>query len=374
MTEHDFKILIDKYLSGQCSEEEKRAVEFWYAVSEDQQEVDQATLNLHKQQIRKDLSKELQRKPKVFAFNNYWKVAAAAVLAYAIAIAIYINQNPKTLPLSEVASIMPAKDQVELKLADGKTIVINPNTKQDITTSEGLSIRVDEQGNLLYQQEEINNSDAPIAYNTLTTPKGTISSILLADGSKVTLNAASSLRFPTRFQQDKREVYLEGEGYFEIKKTANHSSFIVNSKQQAVKVLGTKFVVKNYAGETESRTTLVEGKVEVRALEANHSLILSPGQEATLNASGLIKREYDESSLAWINNDFIFINADLAEICVELERWYDVKFKIDNDIEKKRFTGAIAKNKSLQEILNIMSSSQNLNFRINAKTIYVSNF
>src|SRR5690606_34917776 len=374
MTEHDFKILIDKYLSGQCSDEEKRAVEFWYAVSEDEQEVDQATLNLHKQQIRKDLSKELQRKPKVFAFNNYWKVAAAAVLAYAIAIAIYINQNPKTLPLSEVASIMPAKDQVELKLADGKTIVINPNTKQDITTSEGLSIRVDEQGNLLYQQEEINNSDAPIAYNTLTTPKGTISTILLADGSKVTLNAASSLRFPTRFQQDKREVYLEGEGYFEIKKTANHSSFIVNSKQQAVKVLGTKFVVKNYAGEAESRTTLVEGKVEVRALKANHSLILSPGQEATLNASGLIKREYDESSLAWINNDFIFINADLAEICVELERWYDVKFKIDNDIEKKRFTGAIAKNKPLQEILNLMSSSQNLNFRINAKTIYVSNF
>ncbi|MGN0019651.1 MAG: FecR family protein [Sphingobacterium hotanense] len=374
MTEHDFKILIDKYLSGQCSDEEKRAVEFWYAVSEDEQEVDQATLNLHRQQIRKDLSKELQRKPKVFAFNNYWKVAAAAVLASAIAIAIYINQNPKTLPLSEVASIMPAKDQVELKLADGKTIVINPNTKQDITTSEGLSIRVDEQGNLLYQQEEINNSDAPIAYNTLTTPKGTISSILLADGSKVTLNAASSLRFPTRFQQDKREVYLEGEGYFEIKKTANHSSFIVNSKQQAVKVLGTKFVVKNYTGEAESRTTLVEGKVEVRALKANHSLILSPGQEATLNASGLIKREYDESSLAWINNDFIFINADLAEICVELERWYDVKFKIDNDIEKKRFTGAIAKNKSLQEILNIMSSSQNLNFRINAKTIYVSNF
>lgn len=374
MTEHDFKILIDKYLSGQCSDEEKRAVEFWYAVSEDEQEVDQATLNLHKQQIRKDLSKELQRKPKVFAFNNYWKVAAAAILASAIAIAIYINQNPKTLPLSEVASIMPAKDQVELKLADGKTIVINPNTKQDITTSEGLSIRVDEQGNLLYQQEEINNSDAPIAYNTLTTPKGTISSILLADGSKVTLNAASSLRFPTRFQQDKREVYLEGEGYFEIKKTANHSSFIVNSKQQAVKVLGTKFVVKNYLGEAESRTTLVEGKVEVRALKANHSLILSPGQEATLNASGLIKREYDESSLAWINNDFIFINADLAEICVELERWYDVKFKIDNDIEKKRFTGAIAKNKSLQEILNIMSSSQNLHFRINAKTIYVSNF
>ncbi|MCT1526786.1 FecR family protein [Sphingobacterium hotanense] len=374
MTEHDFKILIDKYLSGQCSEEEKRAVEFWYAVSEDGQEVDQATLNLHKQQIRKDLSKELQRKPKVFAFNHYWKVAAAAVLASAIAIAIYINQNPKTLPLSEVASIMPAKDQVELKLADGKTIVINPNTKQDITTSEGLSIRVDEQGNLLYQQEEINNSDAPIAYNTLTTPKGTISSILLADGSKVTLNAASSLRFPTRFQQDKREVYLEGEGYFEIKKTANHSSFIVNSKQQAVKVLGTKFVVKNYVGETESRTTLVEGKVEVRALKANHSLILSPGEEATLNASGLIKREYDESSLAWINNDFIFINADLAEICVELERWYDVKFKIDNDIEKKRFTGAIAKNKSLQEILSIMSSSQNLHFRINAKTIYVSNF
>lgn len=187
MTEHDSKILIYKYLSGQCSDEEKKALEFWYAVSEDEQVIDRSTLNLHKKQIREDLSKEIKRKPKVFAFNNYWKVAATAIVASAIAMAIYFNQNPKTLLVSEVPTIMPVKDQVELKLANGKTIVINPNLKQDITTSDGLSIRVDEQRDLLYQQE-VNTRDAPIAYNTLTTPKGTISSILLADGSKVSLN------------------------------------------------------------------------------------------------------------------------------------------------------------------------------------------
>lgn len=372
MTKEEFKKLIQKYNNGNCSIQEQKVIEFWYSLQENTLDFDQSRIKADQLTVRNNLQKHLHKNRYLILFSRKWNIAAAILLLALCASTIYYFQESKSRSIEEIASILPAKEKIKLELNNGKTILIDQHLKDTIQTEEGLLITVDESGNLNYQQKEIRTNEQAIAYHTLSTPKGATSKITLVDGTVVILNASSSIRFPNRFTTAKREVYLEGEGYFEVQKMANAASFIVKSQDQAVQVLGTKFIVKNYKNEQISQTSLLEGRVQVESPALGKTIILSPGDEAILTDQQFIKKGYDESSTSWIHNDFIFIDADLTSICKTLERWYDVQFHIDPAIQSDKFTAAISMRKSLQEVLKIMASSHKLHFEIKANTIHIT--
>src|SRR5690606_13240443 len=157
----------------------------------------------------------------------------------------------------------------------------------------------------------LENASAPLTYNTITTPRGGQYMVVLPDGTKVWLNAASSLRFPTAFTGKERRVELSGEAYFEVAKSG--IPFLVNSAGQQIEVLGTHFNVMAYEDEASIKTTLLEGSVKVSNMKSQISHLLRPGQQSSLSRDGSLKvtEVNTEEAAAWKNGYFIFANENI---------------------------------------------------------------
>nr|WP_262903831.1 FecR family protein [Sphingobacterium bovistauri] len=203
-------------------------------------------------------------------------------------------------------------------------------------------------------------------------PKGRQFKIELEDGTKVWLNAGAKLSYPSRFNENYREVELEGEAYFEVAKQTltggdqqiRRKPFFVRSSKQVISVLGTHFNVEANKGEEYSRTSLAEGVVEV--IKANReSKTLKPGQQSVVNEKSAIKIvPVDlEMVLGWKNNLFVFHNSSLREILQEVERWYDIKIEIDTWPTEK-FYGEIQRNSPLSEVLKLIEMSSDFRFKV----------
>ena len=204
------------------------------------------------------------------------------------------------------------------------------------------------------QTHELNYSsqagtEAPV-YNRVSTPRGGEYTIVLEDGTRVSLNAQSELRYPVAFNGKTREGQLMGEAYFEVAPDAEHP-FIVKTEGMNIRVLGTTFNVCAYR-EGKARTTLVEGKVKVRAGQQEH--VLAPGQQLSRSRDGQVEvREVDVSNYtAWRNQRFVFEDYSLEEVLYQLERWYNVTFFIRNESARElRFTGDLPKYEHLDKVL-----------------------
>lgn len=209
-----------------------------------------------------------------------------------------------------------------------------------------------------------------LAYNTVSTPTGGQYHLLLADGTNVWLNAASSIRYPTAFTRAERKVEITGEAYFEVAHNVA-KPFRVQSSRQVVEVLGTHFNVNSYADENETKTTLLEGSVKVTG--SSGFKLIKPGQAAVLKGNHLAVAEADvEEAVAWKNGYFKF-NDNLEVIMDKVARWYDVSIvyqsKPDPDYT---FVGEISRGRNLSEILKIMEYTGKVHFEIEGRRIIVS--
>jgi Fe2+-dicitrate sensor, membrane component len=249
--------------------------------------------------------------------------------------------NP--VPVAQLAAIQPVKEQVRLAFQDGKVIILDKTGK---TTTAIDGIQEIKNGELVY-----NDQANRVVQNTLSTPRGQLFKIALPDGTKVWMNANSSLTYPSKFTGTERLVELHGEAYFEVTKNPTHP-FIVKTSTQHIKVLGTHFNVQAYDDEPMTKTTLVEGKVEVQ--QHQQRLILLPDQQALSNASSLNKKSVDAAAYtAWRDGYFTFNNASPNEIMQQLAHWYDLRIERDNSNSNERFSGKIPKQTSLKEILEV---------------------
>ncbi len=264
---------------------------------------------------------------------------------------------------------MPGGNKAILTLADGTKVELDTASNGTVTKQGNITvIKLD--GQLAYNVE--GNLAREAVYNTITTPKGGQYRLLLADGSKVWLNAASSLRFPTTFTSKERRVELTGEGYFEVAHNTE-KPFYVSVREMDVKVLGTHFNINSYQDDEVIRTTLLEGSVFVSSKKIKRAAVLKPGQQALLNGVQLdVKKDIDtEVIMAWKNGKFNFDGDNIQTVMRQLEKWYDVQVEYRGDITTEEFVGVISRNVNLSEILNMLEKTNAVDFELKGKKIIV---
>lgn len=295
---------------------------------------------------------------------RYWLPYAAAVLA-AIVIGTlrYFNANDPKKNLPESAA------------------QIQPGAYRAMLTSAGNSVQLSsDQSGIILSSGEVTYLDGttvglPLADTvTLTTPRGGTYQVTLPDGSKIWLNAASTLKYPSRFGEDARQVTFSGEGYFEIAPDARRP-FRVVADGQRVDVLGTEFNISAYPDDPDSRITLVEGKVGVvvnHEKGADQSVNLSPSEQARISAGRLSKSTISvDKEIAWRAGLFAFRNEPLTSIMRKIARWYDVHVEFKGRIEERTFTGVVSRDAAISNVLQTLALTEKVQFEIQGKTIVV---
>jgi ferric-dicitrate binding protein FerR (iron transport regulator) len=197
----------------------------------------------------------------------------------------------------------------------------------------------------------------PVAYNTLTTPRGRQFQVVLSDGSKVWLNAASSITYPTAFTGTKREVSITGEAYFEIKNDARHP-FIVAAEDEKITVLGTHFNVMAYPDEGQMKTTLVEGSVRIS--RGTEKVVITPGQQASFSPKTghiAVMAVQTPEIIAWVSGKLSLNNLDISAIMRRLARWYNVDVEFEGPVPQGHFWGVINRNVNLSSVLSVMNAN-----------------
>jgi len=305
----------------------------------------------------------------------YWWSAAAAVLVLVGATGWY--QYSRYREQRHLAAAHPAHDiqpgttKAMLTLADGTAVPLDSTGSSQFEEKDGTRINKG-QGSLVYDHS--GNTDEKILFNTLATPRGGEYQITLPDGSRVWLNAASSLRFPTRFTGNDRTVYLNGEAYFEITPHAQQPFHVQLSDNQQITVIGTSFNVMNYADENNITTTLVTGKVMV-SRPGGQQAVLAPSEQAviTKGQNRITVSEADvDKTIAWKTGIFEFEDDDLPTIMRQLSRWYDVEVVYNGPVPDQHYSGSIRKTATLSQALRILQTA-GIQYSITNKTITIKN-
>jgi len=264
--------------------------------------------------------------------------------------------------------IAPGTNKAVLTLGDGSTLILDDTHKGVIANQSNTKVIKLNDGQLAYNI--IKAKPAQILYNTITTPRGGQYKLVLPDGSKVLLNAASSIRFPVAFVGNERKVDITGEVYFEV--TKNKSlPFKVSVRDMNIEVFGTHFNVMAYDNESLIKTSLIEGAVKVSKGET--VAMLSPGQQAQLNKQGTLKVDKNvniNEEVAWMNGWFIFNAADIDDIMRQICRWYDVDVVYEGRISKETFSGMVNRNSNVSQVLKIMEQA-GIKFKIEGRKIIV---
>lgn len=304
-----------------------------------------------------------------------WGWAAAAVILLSGGALFLLNSpkeagQPATPPTVVQHAIQPGKNGALLTLADGSQIVLDSVGDGVIATQQG-SNAVLKNGALSYT----GNESGEARLNTLSTPRGRQFRLQLPDGTKVWLNAASSIRYPTAFAGAERKVEVTGEAYFEVASNAN-MPFRVNVNNRAnIEVLGTSFNVSSYENEESISTTLIEGTVRVSVEAGSRSAVLKPGQQASIqqgsNDLAVVNDVDTDKIIAWKNGYFNFGKATLPEVMRQLERWYDIETVYEKGIPETKFVGKLTRNITLNELFQILDST-GVNFRIEGRKLIVT--
>jgi transmembrane sensor len=300
--------------------------------------------------------------------------AAAVLIAFAVTGLIYVFKP--SAPVKQIADVnmlnqvKPGGNKAVLTLADGTQITLDSTGNGAIASQGNVQVIKLDSGQLAYNAAK-GGKGKEMSYNTLVTPRGGQFRIILPDGSKVWLNAASSLRFPTAFNGKEREVQLIGEAYFEVAANAQ-MPFKVKVNEMAVQVLGTHFNVMAYPDEANIQTTLLEGAVKIQ--HGAKAVQLKPGQQAELNTAGSISvnKEVDvEEVVAWKNGYFHFNHESLEGMMRQIGRWYDAEVAYEGKISDREFGGKIERGSDITEVLKILELSK-VHFRIEGKKIIVT--
>lgn len=327
--------------------------------------------------ILKKLENEITGPPanKIFFLRKWFLVAAVFLLVVATGLFLFLNSE-KNLK-KEVAQVKnettapPGGAKATLTLADGSVLDLGKMENGVISKQGNISIVKTSDGRMIYKVIESNESSQVVQKNTIQTPRGGEYQIILPDGSKVWLNAASALTFPTAFSLTERKVELTGEAYFEVAKN-KEKPFIVETGGLSVNVLGTHFNIAAYPDESILRTTLVEGSLRIDPGE--NKVLIKPGQQASLerNKNFVQVREVDiKEAIAWKNGVFVFNDENIESIMRKLSRWYDINVHFEAELKNKDFSGTISRFKSVEQVLEMLQLTGSIHFKIEGREIYV---
>jgi ferric-dicitrate binding protein FerR (iron transport regulator) len=249
--------------------------------------------------------------------------------------------------------VKPGVDKAMLTLSNNERIMLDSSGKGTLANEGGTSLE-NLAGMLSYQ---VVGKTTEALFNTINTPRGGQYQVRLSDGTRVWLNAASSMRFPSAFPKNERAVELSGEAYFEVAHDAK-KPFRVLVDGMRVEVLGTHFNINAYKDEGLSKATLVQGKIRISKDEA--SAVLNPGQQARINAANelsVVKDADTKEALAWKNGYFQFNNAEIETVMKQLARWYDVDVVYAGVIPQGQINGEIPRTTTADKVIQILEAS-----------------
>lgn len=365
---NDIAELFRKYLKGECSKDELNQLFDQWNISGQEKEL--------RRLLRTAVDDEKQKDPrlneliesvdsKIIQDIKSWKrdaaeirplrrqrsqltwllSSAAALLLIPISILIWQYKPDQGIvedrKYGYKNDILPAKSQASLTLADGKTLGLATGTAIPDSKDPGM--------------------------NNLKVPKGGVYKLILNDGTQVWLNASSQLRYPANFEKNNRTVFLEGEAFFEVTKDALRP-FRVVAGGKTIEVLGTSFNINTY--HRKMQATLVEGRIKI--INKGKQSFLEPGQEATVTDENTYVASVDVTpSIAWKNGDFYFNDEDLKDIMDEISRWYDIRLNYSGKLPVGKYTGAISRNATLAEVLEMLKDVTALSFEIDNRTLSI---
>ncbi|WP_288879843.1 FecR family protein [Pedobacter panaciterrae] len=303
--------------------------------------------------------------------NLYWrKIAAAAIILITLSAgAFYYSSRMDRKSDKLVHDIAPGGNKAILTLANGKRISLTDAKNGQLAAQSGVTVTKLADGKIIYALEPGNAANATL--NSIETPRGGQYQLILPDGSKVFLNAASSLIYPASFVALKeRRVELKGEAYFEVAKDKSHP-FIVKTQNQEIKVLGTHFNINSYADEPMTKTTLVEGSVLVKA--SGIEQILKPGSQAINGFGGLriVEANMDEV-LAWKNGYFMFDSESIESVMRKISRWYNIDVAFKGNVSKDKFGGTVSRFANVSQVLRKLEYTNKVHFIIEEGRITVT--
>lgn len=305
---------------------------------------------------------------------RWLSAAAVALLCLSAAAYLLLNRRQQPPAVAQTRPAMPEKQPgrhtAVLTLADNSVVELDSLGNGHIVNQGGSRVLM-ANGQLAYEPQAGSGTATP-AFNKISTPRGGEFTITLPDGTRVWLNAASSLKFPTVFSGPKREVELTGEAYLEVAEDKAHP-FEVKVRDINVAVLGTKFNIMGYEDEANIVTTLLSGSVRVTS-PGNPARLLAPGQHAVIggrDGSLQVGKADVEEELAWKNGIIYFNGANIRQIMRQVSRWYDVDVEYKGNVVNMDFTCTVSRNDKLSKLLGLLELTGAVHFSMEGNTITV---
>ncbi|SDK10792.1 FecR family protein [Pedobacter sp. ok626] len=363
------KNFVKKYNSGIATSSEQDIVESWHLKDlEDKGKytiVPEKDIDEANEAVWKNLPGNSAITRKINWPLNILLTAAAIAILATVSTLLFKNADP--VPARFATDINPGGNKAILTLKNGKTIELS-------AAKSGIVI---DASKLAYNDGTLINNEQAQAF-TVSTPLGGTYQVKLPDGSKVWLNAGSSLTYDPylKGKEQYRNIKLSGEAYFEVAKDKKHP-FVVTTDKQKIEVLGTHFNISAYIDDLSNKTSLLEGSVKVAPLTTTGSetkgLILKPGQQSEINSKGISVQEVDPTEvIAWKNGDFSFTSESLESIMQKVSRWYDVEVTYTNKkLGNKPFSGVISKYEKVSQVLCLLEATGEVKFKINGRKITV---
>lgn len=324
------------------------------------------------------LTKELRKSRRLLTFKRWLPYAAACLLAMVMVTWFYQYRTtpPSESQFVEAQDIKAGSNKAVLRFADGTTAELSP--LQSGVVFDGTAISYTNGDRLL-----TGNATDPVAdklsasdYVTLSTPKGGQYHVVLSDGTQVWLNAASSLKHTPSFSSSVRTVELEGEAYFSVAKSrdsaGNPKPFVVKTKGQEIRVLGTEFNISAYPQAHTIKTTLVTGVVRIDPVRGE-GMLLAPNEQATLSANYVLDKQTVDVSdaIAWKEGKISLNGKTIEEVMDELSRWYDLEITFEGTMPSGKFFGRANRSSNLSVVLALLENAQ-LSYRMEGRKLIIS--
>ncbi|MGN6180591.1 MAG: FecR family protein [Mucilaginibacter sp.] len=379
---YDIKQLAEKYANGTISKDEKTYFEQWYASFNDSEAILKESRYSNADALRdaifnkvlKEIEPSKASKVKIRRLQLFYRVAAAVLLLFVSVGVRYLIERPvkPQMAQNQKADISPGGNKATLTLANGKKILLTDVKNGKLAQESSAEITKVADGKIVYATATSAHQHSALVYNTVTTPMGGQYSLTLSDGTKVMLDASSSIRYPVVFNDHERRVEITGQVYFEVVHNA-HKPFRVIAGKQMIEDLGTQFNINAYADEPVARTTLVKGSIRIS--KGNQSLVLKPGEQASVSSGNQIRIVDDpdiDEAIAWKNGYFKFDDEDLGGVMREISRWYNVQVTYDAALKNNiTFLGEVSRSKNISAVLRIMEATGKVHFQVAGRRVTV---
>lgn len=379
---HQAKELLQRYHAGSCTPSERELVETWYQqlIETGDWQWNEGEKDMMQYMLEARIMKQVDDLPQVttsrffmFSRSRWWIAAAAIFLLGTCSYLLFFNNTAKPAQIAKVLRHdvkAPQSNRATITLANGQKIYLDSAGNGALVLQGNVELVKLEGGEIAYEYSP-GKEDKKLQYNSLSNPRGSkVINMILADGSKVWLNAGSALTYPVAFIGNERRVSISGEAYFEIAHDAA-KPFVVNKGDIEIKVLGTHFNVNAFEDEGEdTKITLLEGSVRIN--NGNKNGLLKPGQQAMVTKDIKVTNDVDLNLvMAWKNGYFQFNNTSLQNVLKQVSRWYDVDVVYEGSNQPRQFVGEMQKDLDLSEMLKILEKN-NVHFKIEGKKLIIN--